>query len=81
MISGLPVLDRHQDDQARRLVNLVDEFYDRRVKLVVSAEAEAEALYAGERLAFEFERAASRLTEMRTRDYLASRRLAHEGGT
>ena len=81
MISGLPVLGKHQDDQARRLVNLVDEFYDRRVKLVVSAETEAEEIYTGERLAFEFTRAASRLTEMRTHDYLASRRLGRESGT
>ena len=76
MISGVPALDAHGDDQARRFVNLVDEFYDRRVKLILSAEAEAEALYRGQRLAFEFTRAVSRLTEMRTSDYLASRRLA-----
>ena len=78
LVSGLPVLDRTQDDQARRLVNLVDEFYDRRIKLVVSAEAEADALYGGDRLAFEFTRTASRLAEMRTREYLASPRLAHD---
>ena len=78
LLSAVPVLDEHHDDQARRLVNLVDEFYDRRVKLVVSAEAEAEELYRGERLAFEFTRAASRLIEMRSREYLASGRLARE---
>ena len=76
MIGGVPVLDANRDDQARRFVNLVDEFYDRRVKLIVAAEAEADELYTGQRLAFEFTRAVSRLTEMRTSDYLASRRLA-----
>lgn len=79
LISGVPVLDRYRDDEARRFVNLVDEFYDRGVKLVVSAEAEAEALYTGERLAFEFTRTASRLSEMRTHDYLASPHLARDG--
>ena len=78
LISGIPVLDGDRDDEARRLVNLVDEFYDRRVKLVVSAEAEADALYTGDRLAFEFTRTASRLAEMRGREYLASPRLARE---
>ena len=78
LLSGIPVLDADQDDQARRLVNLVDEFYDRRVKLVVSAAAEVDELYRGERLAFEFKRAASRLTEMRTTEYLGSRRIARE---
>ena len=80
MLGPVPVLDRHRDDAARRLVNLVDELYDRRVKLIVSAAAPAEALYAGERLAFEFRRTASRLAEMRTHDYLASGRPAR-GGT
>lgn len=80
LLSGIPVLDKDQDDQARRLVNLVDEFYDRRVKLIVSAAAAVENLYVGQRLAFEFTRATSRLTEMRGSDYLASRRLTREDG-
>ena len=79
MVSGVPVLDGHRDDQARRFVNLVDEFYDRRVKLVLSAEADSDALYTGARLAFEFTRTASRLAEMRTREYLSSPRLARGG--
>jgi cell division protein ZapE len=50
----------------------VDELYDRGVKLFVAAAVdEPEQLYAGERLAFEFRRAASRLQEMRGRAYLA----------
>jgi cell division protein ZapE len=60
-----------QDDAARRFIALLDEFYDQGVKLIVSAAAAPEALYRGERLQFEFRRAASRLVEMQTEDYLA----------
>jgi cell division protein ZapE len=70
-VSGVPVLDDGQNDPARRFIALVDEFYDRNVKLVLSAAAPAAMLYRGERLAFEFERTRSRLAEMQTHDYLA----------
>jgi cell division protein ZapE len=49
----------------------MDEFYDRNVNLVVSAAAAPAALYRGERLQLEFLRAASRLIEMQTQQYLA----------
>jgi cell division protein ZapE len=75
-LSDVPVLDGTMDDPARRLVALVDEFYDRNVKLVLSAAAEPGSLYRGERLAFAFERTRSRLTEMQTHDYLARPHLA-----
>jgi cell division protein ZapE len=71
LLSGVPVLDGSADDKARRFVLLVDELYDRGVKLVVSAAAPPERLYCGERLAFEFQRTASRLREMQSHDYLA----------
>jgi cell division protein ZapE len=71
-LSGVPAMDGAADDAARRFVTLVDEFYDRGVKLVLSASADSpEALYRGERLAFEFRRTASRLQEMQGRKYLA----------
>jgi cell division protein ZapE len=70
-ITGVPVFDALRDDAARRFVSLVDEFYDRGVKLVVGAAAEPAQLYRGERLAMAFERTASRLMEMRSREYLA----------
>jgi cell division protein ZapE len=71
LVSGVPVFDWRSEDQARRFISLVDEFYDHNVKLIVSAAAPVEALYRGERLAFEFERTKSRLLEMRSHDYLA----------
>jgi len=69
-VSAIPVLDENRNDEARRLVNLVDELYDRKVILIVSAFAEPENLYTGTRLSFEFVRAASRLREMQTIEYL-----------
>lgn len=70
LLGGVPVLDATRDDAARRLVNLVDEFYDRSVKLVVSAAAPPAGLYTGSRLGFEFQRTASRLIEMQSHEYL-----------
>jgi cell division protein ZapE len=70
VISGVPRFDAARDDEARRFISLVDEFYDRGVKLVASAEGPPTSLYQGERLAFEFQRTASRLTEMQTHAYL-----------
>lgn len=71
LISDVPRFTTTLEDQARRFISLVDEFYDRGVKLILSAEAPLEELYAGERLSFEFERTRSRLLEMQSREYLA----------
>ena len=71
LISGVPALGTDADDQARRFVNLVDEFYDRNVKLVLAAEKPLFELYQGGRLEFEFQRTVSRLQEMQSREYLA----------
>ena len=76
IVSGVPIFDGESDNAARRFIALVDEFYDRRVKLVVSAAAHAESLYKGRRLAFEFQRTRSRLVEMQTQEYLHARHLA-----
>ena len=59
------------DDLARRFINLVDEFYDRGVKLILTAETPIDELYSGGRLEFEFQRTCSRLLEMQSHDYLA----------
>jgi cell division protein ZapE len=71
LVSGVPVLSDGRNDPARRFIALVDEFYDRNVKLVLSAAAGPDGLYRGDRLAFEFERTRSRLAEMQTHEYLA----------
>ena len=71
VVSDVPQLDDRDANAVRRLVTLVDEFYDRNVKLLMSAAAPPAALYEGSKLAFEFERTASRLTEMQSHDYLA----------
>jgi len=71
LVSGVPCFDAASDNQARRFIALVDELYDRNVKLVIAAASPPEALYRGERLAFEFERTRSRLVEMQSHDYLA----------
>lgn len=71
LVSGVPEFTRERDDQARRFISLVDEFYDRNVVLILSAEQPPEQLYSGKRLAFAFERTVSRLQEMQSREYLA----------
>ncbi len=70
LISNIPVME-NRDDEARRFINLIDELYDRRVKLFVSAAAPMDTLYRGKRLVFQFNRTTSRLHEMQTREYLA----------
>jgi cell division protein ZapE len=71
LLSDIPELTEAKEDQARRFINLVDEFYDRSVKLIVSAEKPINELYSGTRLVFEFKRTQSRLLEMQSREYLA----------
>jgi len=70
-LSDVPQMKRDTDDQARRFINLVDEFYDRNVKLIISAEAGIPDLYLGGNLSFEFDRTVSRLLEMQSHEYLA----------
>lgn len=76
IVSRVPRFDEQSENPARRFIALVDEFYDRKVKLVLSAAVEASSLYAGKRLEFEFQRTTSRLIEMQTRDYLHAEHLA-----
>jgi cell division protein ZapE len=75
LLANVPQLDELLDNPARRFIALVDEFYDRNVKLVVSAAVGIEALYTGRRLRFEFRRTRSRLEEMQSVDYLAAPHL------
>ena len=75
LLSRVPQMDNTMNDQARRFMTLVDEFYDRNVKLVLSAAAEPGKLYTGNAHAETFQRTVSRLVEMRTHDYLARQHL------
>ncbi|ELQ3994844.1 AFG1 family ATPase [Enterobacter bugandensis] len=70
MMLDVPVMTRLMESEARRFIALVDEFYERHVKLVVSAEVPLYEIYQGERLKFEFQRCLSRLQEMQSEEYL-----------
>jgi cell division protein ZapE len=70
LLSDVPILDAQQENQTRRFIALVDEFYDRNVKLIVAAQAPLAKLYTGIAFKFEFERTQSRLIEMQSREYL-----------
>lgn len=74
MLFNVPVMNVSNENEARRFIALVDEFYERHVKLLVSAETELFDIYQGERLKFEFQRCLSRLQEMQSEEYL---RLEH----
>lgn len=75
LIQNIPCLTQEMNDQARRFVTLVDEFYDRNVKLIITSEVAIGQLYQGSRLVKEFERTRSRLMEMRNTEYLGRRHL------
>lgn len=75
LISNIPQMDDNDNDQAKRLMTLVDEFYDHNVKLILTAAEDPDYLYIGKQLAREFQRTTSRLQEMRTHDYLAKPHL------
>lgn len=76
MLFDVPVMTRLMESEARRFIALVDEFYERHVKLVVSAEVPLYEIYQGERLKFEFQRCLSRLQEMQSEEYLKREHLA-----
>ena len=70
-VSNIPLFTAVNENSARRFIMLIDELYDRCVNIVVSAAAPPAGLYQGQKLQFEFQRAASRLIEMQTQQYLA----------
>ncbi len=73
LLSGIPALDDRSNDATRRFIALVDELYERRVNLIVSAAVPLQRLYAGNRLEAEFQRTESRLVdEMQSESYLAA---------
>ncbi|NDW07237.1 cell division protein ZapE [Jiella pacifica] len=72
LVEDVPVMAEAERNEAKRFITLVDSFYDAGGRLVVSADAPANELYRGRSgtEAFEFERTASRLFEMRSKEYL-----------
>lgn len=76
LLSGVRQMDRSSDDAARRFIALVDEFYERNVTLIISAETELESLYRSGQLEFEFQRCQSRLFEMQSLEYLSNEHLS-----
>lgn len=74
LISNVSVFKEKDDAAAKRFIHLIDAVYDHNVKLLVTANAAANKLYHGERMAFAFDRTISRLNEMGSEQYL---KLAH----
>ncbi len=70
IISNIPIMDEYSDDKARRFIYLIDELYDKKVKLIASAVDQPQKLYQGDMLEFAFHRTSSRLIEMRSHQYL-----------
>ena len=70
ILEGIPIMGPERRNEARRFIILVDALYDARIRLIVSAAAEPGALYPAGDGSEAFQRTASRLVEMRARDYL-----------
>jgi cell division protein ZapE len=83
MVDDIPIIAGERRDVARRLILLVDTFYDHHVNLIASAAAEPAAIYAAEDgdEAFAFRRTVSRLVEMRSEAYLAAAHGTGASGT
>jgi cell division protein ZapE len=74
ILSNVPAMSVRMAPEARRFTWLVDVLYDRRVKIIMSAEVEPEGLYTEGPLAHEFPRTVSRLNEMQSAEFLALER-------
>ena len=75
LMADVRQMGQSNDDIARRFIALVDEFYERNVKLIMSAEVAMSDLYTEGRLCFEFKRCLSRLQEMQSKEYLQKQHL------
>ena len=69
VLEGVPVLSPKRNNEARRFILLIDTLYEARIRLILSAAAEPDALYVDGAGAFEFGRTASRLAQMRTQEW------------
>ena len=69
VIDDIPQLGRHNFNEAKRFVTLIDALYESKTRLICSAAALPEMLYLEGEGVFEFERTASRLREMQSADW------------
>ncbi len=79
LVSDVPHLDDLLSEGTRRFIYLVDEFYDRGVKLLLTSADSIIEIYEGEKLAFEIERTRSRLLEMQSDEYLQAEHRMIQG--
>ena len=75
VLSGVPRLGKEKRNEAKRFVTLIDVLYEHKVHLICAADAPPSELYQAGEGAFEFERTASRLTEMQSEDYVSERHV------
>lgn len=75
ILDNVPQMGPEMRNEAKRFVTLIDALYETKTKLIMSAEVEPSLLYEDGSGAFEFERTASRLIEMRSRDYLGAAKV------
>ena len=73
MLSDIPAMNSGMDDVANRFIQLIDALYDHGSELIASASVNVPQLYTGQRLAFQFQRTQSRLTEMFSDQYRRNR--------
>ena len=76
LIYKMVQMNTKNEDAARRFLALVDEFYERKVKLIINADVDMNDIYQGHFLSFEYQRCLSRLQEMQSEAYLVQSHLA-----
>ncbi len=76
LLYDVPVMDQSNENAARRFIALIDEFYERKIKLIINAEVPMAQIYQGQQLQFEYQRCLSRLQEMQSEEYLKMPHLA-----
>lgn len=79
IITHIPYMDNERSDAAQRFIQLVDALYDRRAKLICTADDVPARLYRGTALAGAFQRTASRLEQMRSLEYTEEARRDQSG--
>ena len=75
-ISGMHQLNKVYENEARRFMSLIDEFYDRHVNLFIMSEVPLDQIYNGTKLINVFQRTVSRIEEMQSSEYLSLPHLA-----